>query len=442
MGKRKAVDSSPAVLHADDADKADTKRTRQALDQDATAAKAAPVLQWMRVPIALQGSVALALQHVRGLDPALAKSLEQGTQCWNRMPTRRTFFLHQQLAYRACIQCKPRCGTSPPVVPALNTTSALAPPPAAVKHFPICSQCCKVSSGTQNPYRTSHIAVKCLHRVGTRGLSALVVVPSKDLAKQVFHVLQQLCPPIGLTAALVNGQLSEAQEAAALEAQCPAGPTTGAHPRSLSAQSTAQLVVATPGRLVAHLQAGLSLSALQFLVVDEVDRLMRQSYNQWLPLVLQALGAPTQQVGRAHSLTGEHDRGTQLGIQGALETSCHRVVKLVASATITTDPAKLARLELHAPRYVALSATDHRHSLPSTLKEFRVMCSDGDKGLVLLCLLGTMVGQQTIVFAASVDATHRCSGGVVCVYVCSCTCAFFGENCVACSCIVCWVLEE
>ncbi len=54
-----------------------------------------------------------------------------------------------------------------------------------------------------------------------------------------------------------------------------------------------------------------------------------------------------------------------------------------------------------------MSATDHRHKLPTSLQEYRVLCSNEDKGLMLLCLLNSMEGQQTIVFTASVEATHR-----------------------------------
>ena len=40
----------------------------------------------------------------------------------------------------------------------------------------------------------------------------------------------------------------------------------------------ADIVVATPGRLTAHLRGtpGFGLAALRFLVVDETDRLLRQ----------------------------------------------------------------------------------------------------------------------------------------------------------------------
>ena len=112
MGKRKVADASPAAHAVDDADKADTstKRARQAPDPDASTAKAAPVLQWMRVPMALQGSVALALQHVRGVDPRLTTALQQGAHY--PMPCPHTTHTRcPQLAYRACTRCKPRYGT-------------------------------------------------------------------------------------------------------------------------------------------------------------------------------------------------------------------------------------------------------------------------------------------------------------------------------------------
>lgn len=76
----------------------------------------------------------------------------------------------------------------------------------------------------------------------------------------------------------------------------------------------------------------MSSSCLQ--VIDEMDRLLGQSYQDWLPHVIQVL--------REQSLNGE------------------RVVKIIASATLTQDPAKLDKLDLCAPRYIAMSSTDTR----------------------------------------------------------------------------------
>lgn len=390
MGKRKAANDSPAAAHTTDnladADIADTKRARP---DDTPNAKQAPVLQWMRVPMALQGSVALALQHVRGMDPRLTASLQQGTHMGDaaaqhnnlhhsRHPEPVSRASRAVAHHRRGRQCRAR---RLPQRPHWQRQDPCIPAPSAAGTAQVC--CRKLPTAMYTPP----------HSTNTRTLGAVIVVPTKDLAKQVFRVLQQLCPATGLTAALVNGHLSEAQEAAALEQPMPAGPTTGSASHATT-QALAHIMVATPGRLVKHLHAGLSLRSLKFLVADEVDRLMRQSYNEWLPLLLHAMHQDGSIALHTHNAP---PRPLPAG----------RVVKLVASATITSDPAKLARLGLHAPRYVALSATDHRHALPATLKEFRVMCSDEEKGLVLLCLLKKMVGQQTIVFTASVDATHR-----------------------------------
>ena len=72
-------------------------------------------------------------------------------------------------------------------------------------------------------------------------------------------------------------------------------------------------------------------------VVDEIDRMLRQSYQDWLPFVMEAI--------RQNASRGD------------------RVVKIVASATLTQDPAKLQRLELYAPRYIAMSSTDNRYAV-------------------------------------------------------------------------------
>ena len=48
------------------------------------------------------------------------------------------------------------------------------------------------------------------------------------------------------------------------------------------------ILVTPPGRLVAYLRenSNFSMADLEYLVVDEADRILRQSYQGWLPLVL------------------------------------------------------------------------------------------------------------------------------------------------------------
>lgn len=112
-----------------------------------------------------------------------------------------------------------------------------------------------------------------------------------------------------------------------------------------------------------------------------------------------------------------------------LPTGARRLVKVVVSATLTRDPAKLQRLSLHAPRYVATvantapaaagsggaaggasaaaAAGGSVYSLPKSLDERRVLCSAARKPLVLVALLRQLAGQATIVFTSSVDMTHK-----------------------------------
>ena len=130
----------------------------------------------------------------------------------------------------------------------------------------------------------------------------------------------------------------------------------------------ADILVATPGRLIAHLEGtpGFSLSALRFLVVDETDRLLRQAYQGWLPKVMAALESKGGGGGSGGSSGGGSGAGAgaaadQQGLpeqqqQPQPQQQPRRVVKFVVSATLTRDPSKIARLGLHCPRYIAMSA--------------------------------------------------------------------------------------
>lgn len=54
------------------------------------------------------------------------------------------------------------------------------------------------------------------------------------------------------------------------------------------------VLVTTPGRLIEHLEgtARFTLEHLEFLVIDEADRLLSQSYQDWLPAVLRSAHQP------------------------------------------------------------------------------------------------------------------------------------------------------
>lgn len=281
-------------------------------------------------------------------------------------------------------------------------------------------------------------------------LRGLVVLPTRSLAVQVHAVLHSLGAGAGISVALAAAQEGVAAEASKLAA-LPSRPGSGPH-----------VLVATPGRLMAHLQgcsagAGgtaapwnvssssgggvLSLQHLKFLVVDEADRLLRQDYHGWLPQVLEHIHtsrhssssssardtgtfSPSQppsllslppappQGGATPVLPQDSAAASGLGIP-TTSSSSSRVVKLVVSATLTRDPSKLMRLQLCCPRFIALTDVHRRYALPPALQQFRLVVPAQHKPLALVGLLRGLGqgGARTVVFASSLDMTHRCVGG-------------------------------
>lgn len=226
--------------------------------------------------------------------------------------------------------------------------------------------------------------------------------------------------------------------------------------------SNVDVLVATPGRLVDHLDRtpGFTLQHLRFLVIDEYDRLVNQSYHNWIGRV--EASANGTSIEAWHKITsGDPKYGsnpfTSLKVApdgksfiidpitwrrggGVADDSAfsnnggdHSVVssvcrpvqlrKLLFSATITKDPQKLASLGLVNPKHYDAhhltskkGMTSHRYSMPRALSEFTVECTAEQKPLVLLALLLDQLQQENnersaenivVVFTSSLDSTHR-----------------------------------
>lgn len=269
-----------------------------------------------------------------------------------------------------------------------------------------------------------------------------MVLPTRSLAVQVHSVLHSLGSAAGVTVALAAAQEGVAAEAAKLVAH-PSQPGSGPH-----------VLVATPGRLMAHLQANadglwtssssssvLSLQHLKYLVVDEADRLLRQDYHGWLPQVLEHIHTPNSSSSRSSGMVSNqpfsllasqptsqqhagagaasvlHGSSAAASLNSTISSSCagggssgsRRVLKLVVSATLTRDPSKLMRLELCCPRYITLTDVSRRYTLPAALEQYRLVVPAQHKPLALVGLLHRLGQARTVVFASSLDMTHRCA---------------------------------
>ncbi|KAF4511037.1 hypothetical protein G6O67_002874 [Ophiocordyceps sinensis] len=140
--------------------------------------------------------------------------------------------------------------------------------------------------------------------------------------------------------------------------------------------SKVDVLICTPGRLVEHVEqtAGFSLDYVRWLVVDEADKLLAQSFQGWLDLVMARF------------------KVKRFGARDFADMEYSGVRKVVLSATLTRDLSLLNQLDLRRPRLVVLendgAVQIAEHTLPHSLKEFAVRVHETSlKPLYLLDLL-------------------------------------------------------
>ncbi|KAL6861030.1 P-loop containing nucleoside triphosphate hydrolase protein [Trichoderma novae-zelandiae] len=145
--------------------------------------------------------------------------------------------------------------------------------------------------------------------------------------------------------------------------------------------SKVDVLICTPGRLVEHLDQtpGFALSHIRWLVVDEADKLLAQSFQGWLDVVL----AKLKTTNNGDDIYGARDF-PDMPYSG--------VRKILLSATLTRDLSLLNQLALWRPRLIVLESGQDgqgaEHSLPEELREYAVRVHDANlKPLYLLDLL-------------------------------------------------------
>ncbi|CAK6439926.1 unnamed protein product [Pipistrellus nathusii] len=237
---------------------------------------------------------------------------------------------------------------------------------------------------------------------------ALVVLPTKELAQQVSKVFHAYTDATPLRVALVTGQKSLAKEQESLVQETVDG-----------FRCLADIVVATPGRLVDHVDQtpGFSLKHLRFLVVDEADRMIDSMHQSWLPRVV-AAAFPGEGAKDPFALLQR--RRPQ--VVTAASTCCPQMPlqKLLFSATLTQNPEKLQQLGLHQPWLFstrpargAPAGTDMdvdaggKYTFPAGLSHHYVPCRLRSKPLVVLHLILHLGCSRILCFTNSREHSHR-----------------------------------
>ncbi|WFD19316.1 RNA helicase [Malassezia caprae] len=202
-------------------------------------------------------------------------------------------------------------------------------------------------------------AVEMLQRLRFKprnGTGAIVISPTRELALQIFGVAKELMANQSQTLGIVMGGANRKAEADKL-------------------QKGVNLIVATPGRLLDHLQntKGFVFSNLKSLIIDEADRILEIGFEDEMREIIKLLPNENRQ-------------------------------SMLFSATQTTKVQDLARISLRpGPLYINV----HEQSAASTVSKLEqgyVVCDSDKRFLLLFTFLKRNAGKKIIVFMSSCNS--------------------------------------
>ncbi len=122
---------------------------------------------------------------------------------------------------------------------------------------------------------------------GKRGTRALVLAPTRELAIQIDEHAARFGAARGVRTALLIGGVSIGPQQSALH-------------------SRPQLLIATPGRLIDHLESrNVSLQDVELLVLDEADRMLDMGFKPQLTRILAAVPRGRQTLLFSATMAGE-----------------------------------------------------------------------------------------------------------------------------------------
>ncbi|EFE41407.1 hypothetical protein TRV_03842 [Trichophyton verrucosum HKI 0517] len=186
----------------------------------------------------------------------------------------------------------------------------------------------------------------------------LVLAPTRELAVQITEAFEALGSLISVRCAVIVGGMDMISQ-------------------SISLGKKPHIIVATPGRLLDHLEntKGFSLRNLKYLVMDEADRLLDLDFGPVLDKILKVL---------------PRERRTYL-----------------FSATLSSKVESLQRASLSNPLRVSISS--NKYQTVSTLLQSYIFIPHKYKDIYLVHILNEFPGQTTIIFTRTVNETQRLS---------------------------------
>ncbi|EEA22339.1 hypothetical protein EYB25_006437 [Talaromyces marneffei] len=204
-------------------------------------------------------------------------------------------------------------------------------------------------------------AIELLHSLKFKprnGTGVLILSPTRELALQIWGVARQLLDKHSQTHGIVMGGANRRAEAEKLE-------------------KGVNLLVATPGRLLDHLQntKGFVFKNLRQLVIDEADRILEIGFEDEMKQIMKILG------------------------NGERQTS-------LFSATQTTKVEDLARISLKpGPLYINV-VPRMENATVDRLEQGYVVCEPDKRFLLLFSFLKRNLKKKIIVFLSSCNSVN------------------------------------
>ncbi|XP_064613929.1 probable ATP-dependent RNA helicase DDX47 isoform X1 [Liolophura sinensis] len=204
-------------------------------------------------------------------------------------------------------------------------------------------------------------------------LFALILTPTRELAFQISEQFEALGTTIGVKCAVVVGGIDMMTQ-------------------SLMLAKKPHVIIATPGRLVDHLEntKGFSLRSLKYLVMDEADRILNMDFEQevWIAI-----------------------NSTQI-LYEDLSTTVDKILKVIPrerktylySATMTKKVAKLQRASLQNPVKVEVST---KYQTVEKLQQHYIFIPVKFKDVYLVYILNELAGNSFMIFCSTCVNTMR-----------------------------------
>ena len=166
--------------------------------------------------------------------------------------------------------------------------------------------------------KTAAFVLPLLHKLLTgprHSTRALIITPTRELGEQIHETIRSLGAGLKIRSATIYGGV-------------------GAAPQIKALRDGVEIVVACPGRLLDHIEHGhADLSTVEFLVLDEADRMLDMGFMPQLRRILKHIPTKRQtmmfsatfpaEIEHLAAQTLHHPRRIALGLSRPVHTVAH-----------------------------------------------------------------------------------------------------------------------